>query len=59
MQSDFGGARKFLERAFDCLRGTDKTSEQMREAIAILIETAITEEHSLRCHVATVLPFRR
>ena len=58
MQSDFGGARKFLERAFDCLKGTDKTSETMREVIATLIEAALTEEHERRRPMATVLPFR-
>ena len=59
MRSDFASARGHLELAFDCLRGADNTSEKMREAIAMLIEAALTEEFARRDDVAKVLPFRR
>ncbi|WP_295808966.1 hypothetical protein [uncultured Nitratireductor sp.] len=38
MNSDFSAARVHLERAQDYLRGTDKTSEQARQALDQLIE---------------------
>lgn len=59
MQSNFAGARQFLERAVECLKGSDVTSERMREAIAMLIEAALTAEHTRRENDAEVLPFRR
>ena len=57
MRSDFAGARHFLDRAFECLLGSDVTSERMRETISLLIEVAMREES--RPVVAKVLPFRR
>ena len=59
MRSDFSGARRFLERANEALRGGDTISEQMRTAIDLLIEVAIREECSRYDEVAKVLPFRR
>jgi hypothetical protein len=57
MRSDFAGARMFLERAFDCLKDADATSQKMREAIDLLIEVAMKEE--VRREDAKILPFRR
>jgi hypothetical protein len=59
MRSDFSGARRFLERANEALRGSDITSEQMRIAIDLLIEVAIREEYSRYDEVAKILPFRQ
>jgi len=58
MRSDFSGARRNLERAFDLLEGSDRLSEQSREAISLLIEVMATKEYS-RENTATILPFRR
>ena len=59
MQSDFSGARRFLERANEALRGSDDTSAKMRDAIDLLIEVAIREEYSRYDEVAKILPFRQ
>ena len=57
MRSDFAGARLFLERAFECLKDADATSQKMRKAIDLLIEVAMKEE--ARREGAKVLPFRQ
>ena len=57
MRSDFAGARLFLERAFECLKDADATSQKMRKAIDLLIEVAMKEE--TRREGAKVLPFRQ
>ena len=59
MRSDFSGARQCLERAFDLLQGSDRLSEQAREAISLLIEVMATKEYSRVENTATILPFRR
>jgi hypothetical protein len=60
MRSDFSGARRFLERASEALRGSDHTSERMRTTIDLLIEVAMKEECSRHDDDdAKVLPFRR
>ena len=59
MRSDFSGARQSLERAFDLLQGSDRLSEQAREAISLLIEVMAAKEYSRVEHTATILPFRR
>jgi hypothetical protein len=59
MRSDFSGARRFLERANEALRGSDITSEQMRTAIDLLIEVTFREEYSRYDEDAKILPFRQ
>jgi hypothetical protein len=59
MRSDFSGARRFLERANEALRGSDDTSEQMRTAIDLLIEVAIRRGIRATTKLANVLPFCR
>ena len=59
MRSDFSGARQCLERAFDLLQGSDRLSEEAREAISLLIEVMATKEYSRVENTATILPFRR
>jgi hypothetical protein len=55
MQSDFASARQLLEAALTHIQGADKTSRQMREALELLIEAALTAEYSR----LTVVPFSR
>jgi hypothetical protein len=50
MQSDFAAVRRLLEAAQQHVTGTDRTSTQVREALELLIEAAMTAEHS-RCKV--------
>jgi len=58
VQSDFSGARHLLERAFDLLQGSDRLSEQARDAIGLLIEVMATKEYSRVDNTATIVPFR-
>ncbi|GLS30302.1 hypothetical protein SAMN04488498_103387 [Mesorhizobium albiziae] len=46
MQSNFAAARALLERAQEMLIGDDERSVKMREALDMLIEAALTAEHS-------------
>lgn len=55
MQSDFASVRQLLEEAMTHVQGADETSRQVREALELLIEAALTAEHSGR----KVLPFSR
>ena len=59
VRSDFTSARQFLERASDLLQGSDRLSEEAREAISLLIEVMATKEYSRADNTATILPFRR
>ena len=59
MRSDFTSARQFLERASDLLQGSDRLSEEAREAISLLIEVMATKEYSRAENTATILAFRR
>ena len=58
MRSDFPGARQCLERAFDLLQGSDRLSEQARDALGLLIEVMATKEYSRVDNTATIVPFR-
>jgi hypothetical protein len=59
VRSDFSGARQCLERASDLLQGSDRLSEEAREAISLLIEVMATKEYSRVENTATILAFRR
>ena len=56
MRSDFFGARQCLERAFDLLQGSDRLSEEAREAISLLIEVMATKEYSRADNTAIAFP---
>lgn len=53
--SDFTGARAHLERALECLHGTDETSENARQAIDLLIEAVAAKE--FQRHSAKIVTF--
>jgi hypothetical protein len=53
MQLDFAAVRRLLEAAQQHVPGTDSTSEQVREALDLLIGAAMTAEHSR----SEVVPF--
>jgi hypothetical protein len=57
VRSDFSGARYFLERAFDRLKGSDRLSEQAREALGLLIEVMAEKEYSSAEKTAKILAF--
>lgn len=44
MRSDFSAARLHLDRAYDCLGGSDETSRKAREALDLMIEAVATAE---------------
>lgn len=46
MQSDFASVRRLLEEALPHVQGEDKTSAQVREALELLIEAALTAEYA-------------
>lgn len=48
MQSDFASVRQLLEAALTHVQGADKTSAQVREALELLIEAALTAENARR-----------
>lgn len=57
MKSDFLVIRALLECVYKHLNGSDETSLKMREAVDLLIEAAITADHSRK--PADVLFFPR
>ena len=59
MRSDYSGARQSLAHAFDLLQGSDRLSEQAREAIGLLIDLMAAKEYSHVDNTATILPFPR
>jgi hypothetical protein len=46
MQTDFASVLRLLEEALTHVQGADKTSGQVREALDLLIEAALTAEHA-------------
>ncbi len=46
MQTDFAFVRVLLETALTHVQGTDKTSEQLREALELLIDAALSAEYA-------------
>ncbi|TGQ64196.1 hypothetical protein EN829_020340 [Mesorhizobium sp. M00.F.Ca.ET.186.01.1.1] len=55
LTSDFSAARLHLERAYHYLRGNDETSRDACDALDLLIEAVVEEEH--RRPAAGVLEF--
>lgn len=52
METDFASVRRLLDAALTHVQGADKTSAQVREALELLIEAALTAEYAR----ATVVP---
>ncbi|MCR4268040.1 hypothetical protein [Nitratireductor sp. ZSWI3] len=59
MKSDFSAARLHLERAQDYLRGSDATSEQIRQALDCLIDAVAAEQCCKPSAEAANRPFEK
>lgn len=57
MQSDFTEARQCIERSLRHLQGSDVTSKRSRQALGLVIEFMLREEHKRRRFAASILPF--
>lgn len=55
MKTDFAAVRVLLELAREELRGIDPTSEMTKQALDLLIEAIVVEQH--RKAEARVIPF--
>lgn len=55
MASDFSTARALLEEAYEHLHGNDRTSQEARRALDLLMEALATAEFSRK--PAVVIPF--
>ena len=56
MRSDFAKARRHLEQAHSCLTGDDELAQKMLDALGLIIDAALTAEHSAT-EASKVVPF--
>ncbi|MHA7885350.1 hypothetical protein T8J41_02750 [Nitratireductor rhodophyticola] len=59
MPTNFASVQTHLERAQAELTGTDPATQQLREAIGLLMDAALKAEFSAKPQVCEIIPFPR
>ncbi|MFC5584604.1 hypothetical protein ACFPOD_05745 [Nitratireductor kimnyeongensis] len=57
MQTDFASVHEHLEKIQAALTGSDPATQQLREAVGLLMDAALKAEYSARTSTCTVIPF--